>query len=137
MVHHRDSRPLAAADVRMTLVARDITAEAPADWPALRLESDACAAITTAVTTGVAPPMPAPWSYADAGTSVRSPSQPVEARTPRPVTFSFDASGLQAHTILLLAVLSTPAAPVSLAAGTVHDIVAGDPHVAARVLRVT
>jgi hypothetical protein len=81
--------------------------------------------------------MPAPWSYADNASRVLSPTAGVDARTPRPVTFAFDASALAGHAILLLAVISTGDEAVALAPGVLGDLVRADAHLAARVLRVT
>jgi hypothetical protein len=135
LVHHRDSRPIAGTKVRVTLLQRDVSGPAK-PWEAARIEADACAAVGTALT-GVPPAaMPAPWSYATNASRVLSPTAGVDARTPRPVTFTFDASILGGSSILLLAVISTDDEAVALAPGLVRDLVRSDAHLAARVLRV-
>ena len=136
LVHHRDSRPIDAAQVRVTLLQRDVSGAAK-PWEAARIEADACTAVHTALTAAPPAAMPAPWSYADPTSRVRSPSAGVDARAPRPVTFTFDASALGGQTVLLLAVISTGDEEVALAPGVVGDLVRADAHLGARVVSVT
>jgi hypothetical protein len=134
LVHHRDSRPLRAADVRVALLRRTVTA-LPADWNALRLEAAACTALVGALTTNAAPAMPAPWAYADLGTFVRHPNFDVDARSPRPVTFRIDAGVLGARTLLVAAVSVAGPEVIATSAGLVRDLVTTDHHLAARIIQ--
>jgi hypothetical protein len=134
LVHHRDSRPVAAADVRVTLLRRAVTA-LPADWDALRLEAAACTALVGALTTNAAPAMPAPWAYADLGTAVRQPNADVDARSPRPVTFRIDAGAAGTRTLLLAAVSVGGPEVIATSAGVVRDLVRADHHLAARIIQ--
>jgi hypothetical protein len=135
LVHHRDSRPVDASKVRVTLLQRDVSGPAK-PWESARIEADACAAVTSALIAVPPASMPAPWSYADSASRVLSPSTGVDARTPRPVSFTFDATALAGQTILLLAVISTDDEAVALSPGVVGDLARSDAHLAARVLRV-
>ena len=134
LVHHRDSRPVAASDVRVTLLRRAVTA-LPADWEALRLEADACAALVGALTTNAPPAMPAPWAYADLGTAVRHPNFDIDARSPRPVTFRIDAGALGTRTLLLAAVSVGGPEVIATSAGLVRDLVREDHHLAVRIIQ--
>jgi len=119
----------------VTLLRRDVSGPAK-PWESARVEADACTAITSALTAVPPATMPAPWSYADSASRVLSPTAGVDGRTPRPVSFTFDASALAGHTILLLAAISTDDEAVSPSPGVVGDLVRADAHLAARVLRV-
>lgn len=134
LVHHRDSRPLLAADARVTLLRTTLT-EPAGDWATVQLAADACQALVAALTTNTAPAMPARWAYADLGTAVRSPNFAVDARLPRPVTFRI-ASGPSGERTLLLAAVSTTNAPITVAAGTVRDLVQANHYLAARIIEV-
>jgi len=137
LVHHRSSRPILPADVRVALLRIPLsTGSSPPGWEAVRIEQDVIDAVTGALTPGnPLPTMPAPWSYADLGTAVRSPNFPVEARVPRPVTFRI-SGGAVLDQFLLVAVVSTPASPVAASPSTVSDLVRSDHHFAARVISV-
>ena len=137
LVHHRGSRPILPADVRVALLRIPLsTGSSPPGWEAVRIEQDVIDAVTGALTPGnPLPTMPAPWSYADLGTAVRSPNFPVEARVPRPVTFRI-SGGAVLDQFLLVAVVSTPASPVAASPSTVSDLVRSDHHFAARVISV-
>src|SRR5262245_17732313 len=138
LVHHRSSRPILASDVQVALLRLPLgTGSSPPDWEAVRIEQDVIDAVTGALTPGNPPPaMPAPWSYADLGTAVRSPNFPVEARVPRPITFRI-SGGATLDQFLLLAVVSTQAAPVAASPSTVSDLVRSDHHFAARIVSVS
>ena len=135
LVHHRDSRPLSTANVRVTLLRRTLSV-VPADWAAVRLEQDARDALVGALTTNTPPAMPAPWSYADSGSAVRRPNFDVDARLPRPVTFRIPA-GAVGDRVLLLAAVSTVAEPIAVGPGVVRDLAVADPHLAVRILQVS
>lgn len=135
LLHHRDSRPLATSDVRVTLLQRTLPVS-PADWETVRLEADAQAALIGALTTNSPPAMPAPWSYADLGSAVRRPNFDVDARSSRPVTFRM-SSGAVGDRVMLLAAVSTGTEAITVGTGPVRGLVEGDPHLAVRILQVS
>jgi hypothetical protein len=134
LVHHRSSRPLAANDVRATVIQASLPVS-PVDWARVRLEVNACTALIGALTTNNPPPMPAPWAYADVSANVRSPRFDVDARHPRPVTFRVAPGALGDRTLFLVAI-STPGEPIAVAPGVVRDLVTTDNHLAARIVEV-
>jgi hypothetical protein len=134
LVHHRASRPLAAGDVRVTVIQTALPAD-PADWMLVPLAGDACTALIGALTTNTLPPMPAPWSYSDMGSPVRSPRFDVDARHPRPVSFRVDPGAMGDRT-LFLAAISTPGEPIAVSTDTVRALVRADHHLAARAVGV-
>ena len=136
LVHHRDSRPVRAGKVHVTLLMRDVTAMLP-HWETADIDAATCAAVNTALTSTNVPNLAGPWFYADVAHQVRSPAHDVDARTPRPVTFEVDLTTSAFNSVMLLAVTSTDVEPVSLSAGVLRDFVRADPHLAARVIRVT
>jgi hypothetical protein len=134
LVHHRASRLLAAGDVRVTVIQTALPAD-PADWMLVRLPGDVCTALIGALTTNTLPPMPAPWSYSDMGSPVRSPRFDVDARHPRPVSFRVDPGAMGDRT-LFLAAISTPGEPIAVSTDTVRALVRADHHLAARAVGV-
>jgi hypothetical protein len=135
LLHHRHSRPLEPGDVRVTVVRQTLTVGSLDAWNALRLEQDACTALVAALTTDAAPPLPAPWDYADPGTRVRRPGFAVDARQSRPVTFGTPSPAAGTR-VLLLAAISTTSEPITLAPGVVRDLVGTNHRLAARIIHV-
>jgi hypothetical protein len=138
LVHYRDVRPVAATDVRVTLLRRQLPAN-QAQWPGIPI----AAAWKTAVAqlmTGANPALGDGWTVADSGSRTRQPSGPVDARTPRPVTFDVDFTGNPAgqNFVLLAVVHSTPdpVSAASLTGATLQELVLKCHQVAIRIVRV-
>jgi hypothetical protein len=141
LVHHRHVLQVAPGQVRVALLRRPLAV--PQDqWSGLAIDDEWKTRVTELLSGsppgGWAPP--SPWELADpAGT--RQPAGPIDARTPRAVTFEVDLSASPSLTNwLLLAVVGTAGDPVTEASffgGTLEVLVVSSHHVAARVLRVT
>ena len=135
-VHHRSGIAVAANQVKVTLLRRDVTGTADPGWAAL------AAAWTVPVQAllrggGANPALADGWSFADTGTAVRSPSGPVDARLSRTVTFDVDFSTTAAAArVLLVAVVHSDADPVTLAGATLQAVVLGNRFVALRSVEV-
>jgi hypothetical protein len=135
-VHHRSGIAVAANQVKVTLLRRDVTGTADPAWAAL------AAAWTVPVQAllrggGANPALADGWSFADTGTAVRSPSGPVDARLSRAVTFDVDFSTTAAAArVLLVAVVHSDADPVTLAGATLQAVVLGNRFVALRSVEV-
>jgi hypothetical protein len=141
MVHYRDLRSLPATDVRVALFRRLLPANI-ADWPTIAIDATLKTRIEQLMSGS--PPgtwaLPAPWVVADASARTKQLAAPVEARTPRAVTFetTFAGTTVGQHFLLLAVVHSTPD-PVSVATLTganLKDLIQTCHHVAARVVRI-
>jgi hypothetical protein len=136
LVHHRHLTPAVAANVKVTLIRRDVTGTNAAAWSALP------GAWTVPIQNflrngGATPALPDNWVFADAGTPVRSPSADVDARLPRAVTFTVNLTGLAANTRLLLAaIVHSSADPVTLPNQTLETLVRSTRYVAVRSLEI-
>lgn len=131
-VHHRHVTPAAAASVRTTVLVRDVSGSVDAAWAAL---ATAWAAPVQELLRngGALPALADGWSFADAGTAVRSPAADVDVRLSRVVTFDVNlALPAATTTLLFVAIVHSTADPVTLAGATVRDLVLGCRHVAAR-----
>lgn len=131
-VHHRHVTPASAASVKVTLLMRNVSGSVDTAWAALATAWTA--PVQNLLRNGGALPVLADgWSFADAGTAVRSPSADVDVRLSRVVTFNVNlALPVPTTTLLLVAVVHSTADPVTLAGATLRDVVLGCRHVAAR-----
>lgn len=142
LVHHRDLRPIPASEVRVLLLRCALpTPGGPVTFAAFPI-NDAWRTAVAAFVRGEGPAgaIPAPWEVADPGTPIREPTQPVDARMPRAVTFEVDFSGLPATntpSVLLLAIVHTTEdelRAVDMTGATVRDLVLNNHHVAAKIV---
>jgi hypothetical protein len=130
LAHHRDSRPLPAADVNVLLLRRGLAA-AEGDGRDLPV-SDAWKTAVAQLLTGATVPLPDGWSVVDGR---QHPHAPVDARLARTARFVFSPP---AGATLLLAVVSSaadPLEPATLSGSTVRALVEGSHHFAAKTLR--
>jgi hypothetical protein len=142
LVHHRDSRPVPASQVRVTLLRRLLTGPE---------ETWGSVAISTAWKVSVqqllsGDPLPPGWSLDDGWSTantprVLSPRGAVDARTPRAVTFDLNFTAITGPRTrdVLLAIVHSSADPVSvasLAGSTLEELVTFSHHVAARIIAV-
>ena len=136
LVHHRHLRPEPAANVKVTLLRREVTGTAAAAWAALA--GTWAAPVQTFLTTGgAAPALPAGWIFADAANPVRSPAGDVDARLPRAVTFDTDFTGLAAgKRFLLVAVVHSVIDPVALPGSALQALVLGTRFAAVRSVEI-
>ncbi len=134
LVHHRDSRPVAAGDVRVALLRRPL-AQLNTE-PVIALGADWKDRVALLMSGGVPPPLPDSWEIADP-IRTRQPGDSVDARTPRAVTFDVDFTGTPPRTgWLLLAVVHSvpdPVSAASLAGNNVTDLVLNCHQVAGRI----
>jgi hypothetical protein len=150
LVHHRHTKPLPAADVKVALIKRRMTA-ADGDGGGLALSAAWKTAIVNLVVNGQNATLDDRWKRANAAetsnpatnavtaaNTVRLPAAPVEARMPRAATFDLNLTGATAgQRYLLLAVVTSSKDPLTaaeLTGATVVDIVLNSRHVAARVV---
>jgi hypothetical protein len=140
LVHHRHLTPIAAANVNVTLLRRDVTGTNVAAWAALA--GTWAAPVQTFLRSGGAPPaLPAGWSFADAATPtpipVRSPAGPIDVRLPRVATFDVDFTGLATGTrVLLVAVVHSTIDPVTLPGSALQNLVLGTRFAAVRSVEI-
>jgi hypothetical protein len=136
LVHHRHLVPVAASNVKVTLLRRDVTGTAPAAWAALA-GSWAAPVQTFLRSGGATPALPGGWAFADAATPVRSPSAAVDARLPRAVSFDVDFTGAATGArVLLVAVVHSTVDPVTLPNQTLQNLVLGTRFAALRSLEI-
>jgi hypothetical protein len=135
MVHYRDLRPLAAASVRVTL----LRLELPADqnqWAGIAI-TDAWKTQLAALMAGGAT-APVGWTLADSTSPTLTLSADIDARLPRPVTFTVNFAGAPTHKrYVLLAVVSSVPDPITAAAlngANLKDLILNNHHFAARVV---
>jgi len=140
LVHHRHVTPVAANNVKVTLLRRDVTGTNAAAWAALA--GVWAAPVQAFLRGGGAPPaLPAGWSFADAATPtpipVRSPAGDVDARLPRAATFDVDFTGLATGTrILLVAVVHSTVDPVTLPGSALQNLVLATRFAAVRSVEI-
>ncbi|MHC5010108.1 MAG: hypothetical protein ACYTG6_04040 [Planctomycetota bacterium] len=137
LVHHRHVRPIPAAGVGVILLRRQVpSTEGSGSGVAL---ADQWRANVVQLVNGHTPPLPDHWTVADPA-GVRRPSGPVDARTPRAVTFDLDMSSAPANSNwMLLAVVSSTTDALEIAdltGTTLEDLVRGCSHVAAKLITV-
>ena len=150
-VHHRHSDTLPADQVRVTLLARDISGTDADDsaWAALP-----CAwtgPVQVALRAGGALPafgsLPAladGWRFADSTQPVRNPSGPLDPRLSRVVSFDVDLGAMLGppqvpavpRRLMLVAVIHTQADPVDMTGGNLRPVVLANRWVTARSLEV-
>ena len=143
LIHHRDTRPLAANDAWVLLLWRSgpsastLTALDPAALPAF------VAAAVTTVAPNPLPATPAGWTLqaGAAGAAVHRLSTPLDARIPRAVSIDVDFSAVPAyHRVLMLAVVGSSIDTLGTlplnAPATMTDLVRNWPYAAMRVARV-
>lgn len=137
-VHHRHPIAVAGNDVKLTLLMRNVTGTADPAWAALPCAWTA--AVQTLLRSGGAVPALADgWSFADTGTTVRSPAAAVDARLSRTVTFDIDLRALAAPArVLLVAVAHSSVDVVTLpgASPTLQNLVLGTRFVALRSVEI-
>lgn len=149
-VHHRHTRPIPPAEVKVLLLKRRI-ADADGDGGGIALSPAWKAAVIKVLVNGQNATLDNSWKRANqaettnpatnavtVANSVRNPSGPVDARLPRSAAFTVDLSGaLPAQRYLLLAVLTTSKDPLTaadLAGATVADVVLNSRHVCAKLV---
>jgi hypothetical protein len=139
LVHFRDVRPVGALAVWVTLLRREIPAD-PAQWPPIAIAPAWKTAVEQILTANANPALGDGWTIADSGSHTRQPASPVDARTPRAVTFDVDftANSVGQKFALLAVVHSTPdpVSAASLTGDTLQDLVLKCHQVAIRTVRV-
>jgi len=137
LVHCRDSRPVAAGDVRVALLRRQLADQAIE--PVIPIAAEWKDKLVQLMGGGVPAAFPDGWELADPFRT-RQPGSDVDARTPRAVTFNVNFTNTQPHTRwLLLAVVHSVPDPVtvaSLVGDNLTDLVLNSHQVAGRVLEV-
>ncbi len=138
LVHNRYLTEIAASAVRAAVF---ITAVPPAveQWAAFAVTPAHKAAIVDLLTAAA----PAAWPFTtlrpvSSGVPRRNPVAPVDARTPRTVSFATDLAGFRRGHYALIAVVSSTTDPVSLASldgATLQELVLNSHHVGVRVVR--
>jgi hypothetical protein len=137
LVHHRHLRPVPATEVKVTLLMRELTPP-EGDGQGVTLSGTWRTQVAQLMAFAA---LPAGWTLSGGWDVVdplrtRAPAQPVDARTPRVVTFEFDAGPLAVGSRwLLLAIVASSTDPVTatgLNFPTVQELVLSSHHVAAR-----
>jgi hypothetical protein len=137
LVHHRDSRPVAAGDVRVALFRRPLSAVTAE--PVIPISADWKDKVAQLMGGGVPAALPDTWEIADPIRTLQ-PSAGVDARTPRAVTFNVDFTGKPNGGWILLAVVHSVPDPVSaatLVGNDVKELVLNSHQVATRVMRIS
>jgi hypothetical protein len=139
LVHYRDLTAVAANDVRVGVFIRPVPATV-SEWEAVAISDPLKTAIANVLTAAAPSPWPGGMEMApiDPANLRLSPADPVEARTPRAVSFDVDFRGAAAGDYLVLAVASAATDAVSLASlsgATVRDLVLNSHHVGVRFVR--
>ncbi len=152
LVHHRHTKPLPAAEVKVALIKRRLSV-ADGDGGGLALSAAWKTAIVKLVVNGQNATLDDRWKRASAventnpatnavtaANTVRNPAAAIEARMPRAATFDLKLTGATAgQRYLLLAVMTSSKDPLTaaeLSGATVADIVLNSRHVAARVVYI-
>jgi hypothetical protein len=136
LVHHRHLKTEPAANVKVTLLRREVTGTAPAAWAALA-GTWAAPVQTFLHNGGAAPALPADWTFADTATPVRSPPADVDARLPRAVTFDTDFTGqATGKRFLLVAVVHSVIDPAVLPGSALQALVLGTRFAAVRSVEI-
>ncbi len=136
LIHHRHVIPVAGANVKATLIRRDVSGTNAAAWA--NLAGVWTGPVQTLLTGGGAvPALTAGWSFADTAQPVRSPNAPVDARLPRAVTFDVDFTGLTPPArILLVAIVHSSADQVVLPGSQLQNLTLGTRFVAVRTVEI-
>jgi hypothetical protein len=136
LIHHRHVTPVAGANVKATLIRRDVSGTNAAAWASLA--GTWTGLVQTFLTGGGgAPALPAGWTFADAASPVRSPAADVDARLPRAVTFDVDLTGLaKATRVLLVAIVHSSVDPVVLPGSQLQNLTLGTRFVAVRSVEI-
>jgi len=138
LVHHRDVRPVPAADVKVTLLRRTLGAD-QTTWPGLPIAADWKAKVVQLIG-GASPAFPDSWTVADAAHPTQPAPGPLDARLPRGVTFDVNFTGATPPArFVLLAVVHSAPDPVtagSLIGDTLQDLILKSHQVAARVVEI-
>jgi hypothetical protein len=138
LVHHRDLRPVAFGDIKVTLLRRALPATVT-DWPAIGISMGWKSSVVLLLGGG-ATVFPDGWTIADTTSGMRQPTADLDARQPRVVTFTVDFTGAaRSSRILLLAVVHSVADPLtaaSLVGDHLQDLILKSHQVAARVVEI-
>jgi len=143
LAHHRWSQPESVPSMWVALLRHDLPADGNVPinklWPIL----------VTAATSHTIPAFPLPdgWTAADSSFFWRNPSDPIDYRTPRVISFTLDLSGLAVGSaVVLLAVVMAGSNQISLAelaagppigtATKADQLVAASPHAAAKAIEI-
>ena len=137
MVHRRD---LAAADPTNVFVGLFLHAlpKEPADWPTMAVSAGVRTAMEQLLQGHGTPPngwtLPDGWTLASNAQKARSPSKPIDAFHPRPVTFDVNLTSLDKKQawIMLAVVHHDGIDPVVLSGTNLFDLVSINHQVAAR-----
>jgi len=138
LVHYRDLRPVAANQVKVILLRRDLPQNG-ALYPAIAISADWKDKVVQMM--GGAPvTLPDTWRNADTVFTNQSPLSDIDARLPRSVTFNVDFTGGAPLTrIMLMAIVHSvpdPLSAVTLVGGTLLDLILRSHQVAARVVEI-
>lgn len=138
-VHHRHTTPALPADVKVTLLRREITIETPVSLP--MVDCAWTVAVENFLKNGGPPPVLAGgWAFADESTAnaVRSPLEPVDARQSRTVSFdvNFSAASARGKRFMLVAVVHSVADAATLPNLKLAPLVLGCRFVAARSVEI-
>lgn len=115
-VHHRHIQPLPGSNARVLLLQLN---DAPDDLTTVTLDLPWRQAVM-ALFDGTSNAAPPGWIIADSGTPIRSPDNPIDARTPRAVRFDanlghdFATPTTTQDSCLLLALVSSNSDPIAL-----------------------
>ena len=139
LVHYRDLNAVAANDVRVAVFIRPVAATV-SEWGAVAISDTLKIAISNLLTAAAPSPWPGGLEMApiDPANLRLSPAAPVDARTPRAVSFAVDFSGVALGNYMLLAVASASTDPVSrdsLSGANVMELVLNSHHVGVRVVQ--
>jgi hypothetical protein len=137
LVHHRHAVEVSPDKVLVTLAWAPLPASF-VDWPTMPVPW--APAVQQMLRTGGASfpgPVPAPWAIGDTARFTRQPAGPLDARTPRSVTFDLDFSSRTTGTALILvAVVHSDPDPVTLTGTTLRDLVLNNHQVGARSIEI-
>jgi hypothetical protein len=138
LVHHRDLRPVAFGDIKVTLLRRALPATV-IDWPAIGISMGWKSSVVLLLGGG-ATVFPDGWTIADTTSGMRQPTADLDARQPRVVTFTVDFTGAaRSSRILLLAAVHSAADPLTaatLVGDHLQDLILKSHQVAARVVEI-
>jgi hypothetical protein len=150
LVHHRHTKPLPAAEVKVALIKRRMGV-ADGDGGGIGLSAGWKTAIVNLVVNGQNATLDDHWKRANApentdpatnavtaANTLKNPAAPVEARMPRAAAFDLNLTGATAgQRYLLIAVITSSKDPLiaaELSGATIADVVLNCRHVAARVV---
>jgi hypothetical protein len=141
LIHRRDVRPVPDTTVRAMLLRRHLD---PADLDGAAVAIDAAwrqAVVDRLTGAGAPAALPAGWDLPAGAPGTQRPTGDLDARRPRPVTFTVDWSAQPSGSLwLLVAVASAdadPASNASLPGATLLDLALGSHHVAVTRVEVS